>query len=81
MKKEFNFFDRPGNVSRTRVVFYAVLIILVFADLFVPKHPNYAWEKLPGSYAVYGFLSCAVIIAVSKALGRLWLQKREDYYD
>jgi len=81
MKREFDFFDRPESKRKMKVVFYAALVVLVLADLFIHKHPYYAWEGLIGSYAVYGFLSCAVIVAVSKALGKLWLQKREDYYD
>lgn len=31
-------------------------------------------------YAVYGFLGCSVIIFFSKALGKAFLQRREDYY-
>jgi hypothetical protein len=37
-------------------------------------------EAWPGFYAAGGFLSCAVIIVVSKLLGFL-LKRKEDYYD
>jgi hypothetical protein len=81
MKEKLYFLDKPKNVKMLRIGFYLVLVILVIADLFVHKHPHYSWESLPGGYVVYGFLSCVVIVAVSKALGKLWLQKKEEYYD
>jgi hypothetical protein len=45
-----------------------------------PAHPH-AWDALPLFYAAYGFLGCVLIIGISKALGKTWLQRREDYYD
>jgi hypothetical protein len=39
------------------------------------------WEVLPFFSALYGFIGCIVIIIGSKALGRFWLQKDEDYYE
>jgi len=43
-------------------------------------HPH-AWDIVPAFYAIFGFAGCILIIVVSKALGKKWLQKREDYYD
>ena len=40
----------------------------------------HGWEIVPGFYAIFGFVSCAVIIYGSKWLGKRFLQKREDYY-
>jgi hypothetical protein len=81
MKREFDFFDRPGNVKWIKRMFYAVLVLLFGLDFVIHKHPHFSWEELPGFYVIYGFLSCVVIVAVSKILGKLWLQKGEDYYD
>jgi len=64
-----------------KIGFFVILIILVLADFVVHKHTHYSWERFPGSYAVYGFLSCVVIVAVSKILGKLLLMRGEDYYD
>ena len=47
--------------------------------LHLPHH--HAWEAVPGFYAWYGGLGCAAIVVVSKALGKWFLQKREDFYD
>jgi hypothetical protein len=54
--------------------------VLIALDFFISKHPQFSMEGIPGFYATYGFIACALIIAVSKALG-LWLKKKEDYYD
>lgn len=81
MVKDLGFFDKEKNIKTIKVWFYAVLILLVILDLFVEKHPHYGWEKLFGSYPLYGFFSCVAIVIVSKLLGKFWLQRDEDYYD
>ncbi|MGD2080042.1 MAG: hypothetical protein PVG55_00630 [Nitrospirota bacterium] len=80
-KSRKGFFDRPEVKSAIRKVFFMALLLLVALDFFVTGHPHFPWEGIAGFYAFYGFLSCAVIVAVSKVLGKFWLQKGEDYYD
>lgn len=63
----------------------AVLALLVVVDA-VPgwvnkEHAHTAVEKIPGFWAVFGFLGCVVLILVSKAFGHAGIMKREDYYD
>ncbi len=36
-------------------------------------------EEIPAFSAMFGFIGCLLIVALSKILGR-WLQRREDYY-
>lgn len=81
MSKEFNFFDKQENIKKLKLYFYSLLVILVILDIFVEKHPHYGWERLFGAYALYGFFSCVLIVIVSKLIGKLWLQKPENYYD
>ena len=45
-----------------------------------PAHPQ-AWDGIPLFFAAFGFVGCVVIIFVSKALGKAFLQKQEDYYE
>ncbi len=80
MKKEIGFFDKPKNIRLIRYIFYLCLIVLVAIDFFIERHSTFAFEKIRGFYAFYGFLSCAVIILVSKLLG-IFLKRKEDYYD
>lgn len=76
-----DWFDHPQNLRRLRLGFYIVLGLLVVPDFFLHKHALfYEVESWPGFYAFFGFVSCVVIIVVSKLLGFL-LKRREDYYD
>lgn len=67
--------------------FHWILLILLLLGTVVlehlgpsPTHPH-AWDAIPLFYAGFGFLGCVLIIVISKALGKAWLQRREDYYE
>jgi hypothetical protein len=64
--------------------FYICLFACVVAELcvllFLHPHVTFWWEEIPGFNAIYGFISCAILILVAKALGH-WLKKEEDYYE
>ena len=55
--------------------------MLVLGFIVHPAQVDHVWEKLPIFEAAFGFFGCLLIIVVSKALGHLFLQKKEDYYD
>ena len=38
------------------------------------------WDRVPGWWAWFGGLGCALIVLVSKALGQAVLQQPEDFY-
>ena len=61
-------------------IFIAVLAATVAAQLFIESHPHFAVERLFAWNALYGFLACAALILVARALGLL-LKRRDDYYD
>jgi len=80
-KREWDWFDHPQNIRRVKIVFYAVLVLLVVPDFFLHKHTLFSSvEAWPGFYAFFGFASCVAIILISKLLG-FWLKRKEDYYD
>ena len=60
-------------------IFSAVLVLSVLAQFFVESHPHFTPERLFGWNALYGFLACAALIVVARALG-LFLKRRDDYY-
>ena len=72
-----------GRARSRRRLFYLVLLLVVVADLLVPReHAEYLWDRLPGWSAAYGFGSCVLLIFFSKFLGHQGgLMRREDYYD
>lgn len=69
-----------------RTYHWILLIILTLGTLLLshfgrgPSHPH-AWDRIPLFYAAFGFVGCILIIFVSKALGKAFLQKKEDYYE
>lgn len=65
---------------------YGALAIIALAEILAPRlfhadHAHFWFEDLPAWGSAYGLLSCVLIIEVSKLLGKLWLMRREDYYD
>ena len=61
---------------------YGILVLLIVADFIIPRHEiHFFGDKIPGFWSLFGFISCALIIIVSKWLGHHWLMRDEDYYD
>ena len=62
---------------------YGVLALVVLLDIaFVHKGEAHTdVERLPGFWAVFGFVACTVIVLVSKWFGHAGIMTREDYYD
>lgn len=71
--------DRPRNVARLWRGFIVVLVLIVVAGFFVPLHPHFAIEAVFGFNAGFGFLACAAMIVVAKALA-LVLKRADSYY-
>jgi len=74
-------FDKPRNVKVLLGCFYVSLLVLLIVELFVHKHPHFAWEEWPEFYAVYGFVACVVLVVAAKYILRPLVKRRENYYD
>lgn len=65
-----------------KILSYSFLALLVITDFFVKRpHIHFFEDKVPGFWALFGFVGCVILIVVSKWLGHAWLMKDEDYYD
>ncbi|MCX8022207.1 MAG: hypothetical protein N2745_05475 [Syntrophorhabdaceae bacterium] len=63
-------------------MFLSAVILGILLSLITPtEEAHFAWERLSFFNIAFGFLGCIVLIGLSKALGKLFIQKREDYYD
>jgi hypothetical protein len=51
------------------------------AETFEVHTLHFWFESIPAWGSLYGFASCVAIIVVSKFLGKMWLMRRENYYD
>jgi hypothetical protein len=76
----------PMRLARIRRWFYAGLALVALAEIVLPYifgggESHFSFEDFPAWGSLYGFISCVVIIVVSKLIGKLGLMRREDYYD
>ena len=82
IKRVVLYVGNPANTSTLKKWSYLALALVVVSDFFVHRdHAIYIWDKIPGWGALYGFVSCVVIILVSKFLGRHGIMQDEDYYN
>ncbi len=85
-----NFLERlledPVRFARIKRWAWVVLGVIVVAEVVLPLifhggDAHFSFEGFPAWGSLYGLISCAAIIVVSKLLGKAWLMRREDYYD
>ena len=71
---------RPRTIRRLWVGFAVVLALTVLAQAVVPIKSYFGIDDWPGFAAVFGFLSCVLMVLLAKLLGSV-LKRRDDYYD
>ena len=71
--------DHPRNVKMLWRGFLAVLALTVLAELVVLLHPHFQIESVYAFHAWFGFMACAAMIVVAKALA-LVLKRPDTYY-
>jgi hypothetical protein len=81
-----NQLESPDRRRQLKRLAYATLIAVALAEAILPRifqggEIHFGFEEFPAWGSIYGFISCVAIIVVSKAIGKLWLMRREDYYD
>ena len=80
------YLEDPVCLARIKRWFYAGLAVAALAEIVLPRffhgsESHFSFEDFPAWGSLYGFISCVAIIVVSKLIGKLWLMRREDYYD
>jgi len=73
-------FDDPDNVNKIVRALIVLCVASVVADFFYHKHTHYAFQGMIGFDAIYGFVSCVLLVLAAKQLRKL-LMRDEDYYD
>ncbi len=76
----------PVRFARIKRWCYLGLALIALAEIILPRvfhgeHSRFSFEGFPAWGSLYGLASCAAIIIVSKLIGKVWLMRREDYYD
>jgi len=57
----------------------ALLTVATIIGQFIES--RYWWERIPGFFAVFGFIGCWLLIFGAKILGNLMIYQKPDYYD
>lgn len=70
-------------MTRWRVLGLIAAAASVVAEIATrdAAHGVFPWHAVPGFDFLYGAVGCAAIIVLSKALGKAWLQRNEDYWE
>ena len=67
-------------VKRLLRVFFVISALLFLVDFFIDRKIHQPAERIPGFYALYGFVGCVVLVLVAKELRKV-VMRPEDYYD
>ena len=74
--------SKPKNNARQIFFIFSIICaLLVLIDVVIPRHGHIEIEEYVGFYSVYGFVSCVIIVLISKYLARPVISKEEDYHD
>lgn len=77
--KKLHWLMRPSSVRKLCFAFAAVLVAVVAAQTVIYIKGYFGVDAWFGFGAVYGFVSCLLMVLVAKLLGML-LKRPEDYY-
>lgn len=58
----------------------ASLAFFLLLDLLA-EHGEHWWAKIPAFFSAYGLIGCIAIILFAKVVGKLGLQRAENYYE
>jgi hypothetical protein len=80
------YLEDPVRWKRLKLWSYVCLAIIAAAEVavqyvFAAEATHFWFEQLPAWGSIYGLISCVAIVVGSKLLGKLWLMRRENYYD
>lgn len=78
-EQEKHWLLRKDNIRKLWWAFGIVLALTVVAQLLVHVHDYFGVDGWFGFSAIYGFITCVLMVVFAKLLG-LWLKRPENYY-
>lgn len=78
-EQEKHWLLRKANIRKLWWAFGIVLALTVIAQVFVHVHDYFGVDGWFGFSAIYGFITCVLMVVFAKLLG-LWLKRPENYY-
>jgi len=59
-----------------------IIVSLIFEFTMSNNSEHHNWcSNIPAFWIIFGFLGCAILVIFSKGIGKLFLDRKEDYYD
>lgn len=75
------FFEDVQRMKKIKIGSFGFVGIVILVSFFTEFHGHFEIEKIPAFYSILGFVACIFIVVFSKTLGKIWLEKKEDYYE
>jgi Na+/phosphate symporter len=75
-----NWFYKKTSIKKLWIGAIVILVLTVLAEIVIALHPNFEVEALFGFHALFGFVTCIVMVVFAKLLGFL-IKRKDDYYD
>ena len=79
IKNPEGFFYQKNTIQWILRIFYACCILLVLADFIVHRHVVTDIERVPTFYAIYGLVSCVILVLIAARMRKL-VMRDENYY-
>ena len=75
-----SWFYKKTSIKKMWIAAGIILGLTVLLELFVSLHPHFKVEGLFAFHALYGFLTCVLMVLFAKVLG-FFIKRRDDSYD
>ena len=69
------------KIHWTGLALLAVLSLIVEFTSHHDSGHHHWWNAIPAFWIFFGFAGCLILIFLAKTLGKLLLNRKEDYYD
>lgn len=80
MNEQRHWLYRPATIARLCAWGVGALLVTVIAELFVTLYEHFAFTGWFGFHAVFGFVSCVLMVVVARGFARV-VKRRADYYE
>ena len=80
MNEQKHWLSRPETIRKLWWIFGVILALTVLAQIAVSVHGHFGVDGWFGFNAVYGFVTCVLMVVFAKLLGFI-LKRPDDYYD
>ena len=71
---------KKESIRKLWIIGVVILLITILGELVIDPHAHFLLADWFSFNAVFGFISCVVMVAFSRLLG-IFIKRKDDYYD